>query len=195
MRPPLLVVVVSISAACAFLLAVGLSRVSVFPHNVDTPAVKTGPDSDHPQTFHLQRHLPRPILRLPNDGYPSSRTGGSKPCAVGDICSDTVFKDGFEPPCLPVNDGCGPEEICGNGLDDDCNGFVDDNCTCDTPGEIQPCFNGPPGRRNVGTCTDGTHVCTSEFVWSPCTGGVSPTTEICDGLDNDCNGCLEKNEP
>ena len=29
-----------------------------------------------------------------------------------------------------VNPGCGAREMCGNGLDDDCNGMVDENCPC-----------------------------------------------------------------
>jgi len=33
----------------------------------------------------------------------------------------------------------------------------------------------------------------SEFgTWGPCVGGVAPSVEVCDGLDNDCNGCVEK---
>jgi hypothetical protein len=94
-----------------------------------------------------------------------------------------------------VPDNCGNVEICGNGLDDNCDGRVDENCTC-TPGAVQACFLGPPGRRNVGACTDGTQRCqgSGEFgVWGPCTGGISPSPEQCDGVDNNCNGCVDDN--
>ncbi|MBI5478805.1 MAG: hypothetical protein HY906_08120 [Deltaproteobacteria bacterium] len=97
----------------------------------------------------------------------------------------------------PVQDNCLTAEVCGNGLDDDCNGTIDDGCPpgC-VPGQVQPCFLGPPGRRNVGMCQDGTQRCTGsgEFgTWGPCEGGIWPTAEKCDTQDNDCNGCVDDN--
>ncbi|MES1187623.1 MAG: PKD domain-containing protein [Myxococcales bacterium] len=100
-----------------------------------------------------------------------------------------------QPPQL-VKDGCMPaldDEPC-NGLDDDCDGTVDENCPCKA-GDVQPCFLGPPGRRGVGACVDGTQLCRrgGEFAahWGECTDGIRPSPETCDGLDNDCNGCTD----
>jgi len=83
-----------------------------------------------------------------------------------------------------------------NQLDDDCDGLVDENCSC-VPGAVQPCFRGPPGRRAVGACQDGMQRCTGggEFgTWGVCEGGIPPGAEACDGLDNDCNGCTDEVE-
>ena len=94
-----------------------------------------------------------------------------------------------------VPSGCQTMEICDNGLDDDCNGKVDDTCVC-VPGLVQPCFLGEPGRVNVGPCQTGTQTCmgSAEFgSWGPCDNGTWPGPEVCDELDNDCNGCADDN--
>ena len=99
------------------------------------------------------------------------------------------------PPEARVDDGCmaamreGDASLC-NGADDDCDGMIDEGCAC-TPGSVQRCFAGPPGRRDVGGCTVGTQTC-SEFGWGPCEGGIAPGAEVCDDLDNDCNGCSDE---
>ena len=93
----------------------------------------------------------------------------------------------------PVVDGCVANETCNNGTDDNCNGQVDEGCLC-TPGAVQACFRGQPGRRHVGACVDGMQTCTGsgEFtMWGPCTGGIAPGTEACDSQDNNCNGCVD----
>lgn len=91
----------------------------------------------------------------------------------------------------PRPPGCVAAEICNDGLDNNCNMQVDENCTC-LPGAVQRCFPGPPGRRAQGVCVDGMQRCqgSGEFGnWGPCTGGIAPSGETCDGADNDCNGC------
>src|SRR5262245_6991251 len=40
--------------------------------------------------------------------------------------------------------GCAMTEQCNDGLDNDCNGKVDEGCPC-SPGQVQQCFLGPPG--------------------------------------------------
>jgi hypothetical protein len=78
------------------------------------------------------------------------------------------------------------EEICDNAVDDDCDDAVDEDCGC-TDGDTMPCYDGPMGTEGMGECQPGTQTCV-EGVWGPCIGQVLPLPEICDGLDNDCDG-------
>ncbi len=54
-------------------------------------------------------------------------------------------------------------------------------------GDTSPCYSGPNGTQNVGQCVSGQAVC-SDGLWSACMGEVAPSMEVCDGVDNDCNG-------
>jgi Putative metal-binding motif len=69
-------------------------------------------------------------------------------------------------------------ETC-NGKDDDCNGIVDDGIA----DIITSC--------GVGECAaNGSSVCTDGEMVDSCTAGA-PGTEVCDGLDNNCNGVID----
>jgi hypothetical protein len=99
-----------------------------------------------------------------------------------------VYKDSFpQSQCvkglLPCNGTCtgwvGPSaEVC-DGIDNDCNGVVDDN----VPGVGQPC--GQTG----GICSKGTTACVGGVL--VCQGGVAPQPEICNGVDDDCDGTTD----
>ncbi len=86
---------------------------------------------------------------------------------------------------------CMAEEVCGNGIDDDCTGDVDDGCACEA-GTTTSCFRGDPMHRRLGVCADGTMACEgTEFGrWTTCAGDVLETAEVCDeaALDEDCDG-------
>jgi MYXO-CTERM domain-containing protein len=82
-------------------------------------------------------------------------------------------------------------EVC-NGFDDDCDGVVD--------GNSQACYTGPANTEDVGTCHGGTQVCTAVAMsgvekWGTCTGQQLPSTEICNGLDDDCDGVVDNGVP
>ncbi|HAA56830.1 MAG TPA: hypothetical protein DCE42_18835 [Myxococcales bacterium] len=88
----------------------------------------------------------------------------------------------------------GAKEICGNKLDDNCDGKTDTAdaavCECD-PQKTRPCYTGPQGTKNVGACKEGTQTCKADGKWDVCKSDVTPQNETCDGIDEDCDGNVD----
>ena len=116
-------------------------------------------------------------LDVDRDGF----FGRSDDCTRGDDCDDR------EP-------GVNPDasELCGNGLDDDCDGTTDEpECDCDT-GQRIACYGGPVGTRNVGICRTGVALCLAPGEVGECGGEVGPGEESCNGVDDDCDGSSDE---
>ncbi|UQA56674.1 MopE-related protein [Polyangium aurulentum] len=134
-------------------------------------------------------------------GGPGCTAGETKACYTGPmgtqgvgICGpglQTCGPDGTFGPC--AGDTVPAAETCGNGVDEDCNGMVDDgaSCVC-TPGQTQACYSGPDGTENVGLCKGGMTTCSPDGSgYGPCVGEVLPTAETCNAIDDDCDGTAD----
>lgn len=104
------------------------------------------------------------------------------PCSDGSLCTATSStgrcRSHGRRSCGCTSSACLPgsprTESC-NGLDDDCNGVVDD-------GVQESC--------GVGACANGTRNC-SMGSWGPCSTDSLRTDEVCNGVDDDCNGTID----
>jgi len=115
----------------------------------------------------------------------------TKPCFDGPgmsgvgLCQDgeqtcTAGKFG---PCK--NQVTAKTETC-DGTDEDCDGAIDN-------GVSRACYTGPNATVGNGECKAGVELCIGGVFNNICTGESKPSSEICDGKDNDCNGIIDDN--
>lgn len=75
----------------------------------------------------------------------------------------------------------GNAELCGNAVDENCSGEVNEDCDCSVASRA--CSDGGL----VGVCASGTQTCDAVTgMWGECS--ISPSGEVCNGSDDDCDG-------
>lgn len=88
-------------------------------------------------------------------------------------------QDGLATECDAVP-GTPSAEICNN-IDDDCDSSTDESL-------VQQC-----GVTDVGICQFGTQTCTAG-TWGQCIGAINPSPEICNTMDDDCDGAADEGD-
>lgn len=82
-------------------------------------------------------------------------------------------------------------ELC-NGEDDDCDGSIDEG---QAGGQLsRACYEGPSGSESLGPCLPGRQIC-QRGSWGTCEGQRLPEPEVCDAIDNDCDGLIDDGNP
>jgi MYXO-CTERM domain-containing protein len=107
-----------------------------------------------------------------------------KKCDTGFVDVDGLYANGCEYQCTPSSDGM---ELCNN-ADDDCDRKVDEGVGA-TDARI-----GAGCGSTDGQCIAGVQGCGSGGV-IVCQGGRGPTTEVCNGKDDDCDGNTDESFP
>jgi hypothetical protein len=103
-------------------------------------------------------------------------------CVAGRLDLDKMPANGCEYSCTPTNGG---KEIC-DGADNDCNGMADDN-----PTDVGKACGGKAG--GVGACAQGMEMCVRGQLL--CVGAGVPGKETCNGVDDDCDGMTDEEDP
>jgi hypothetical protein len=124
-------------------------------------------------------------------GTPSQ--AGYGPCQRGTQRCEGDVEFGAWSAC--VGSGASQREVCDQ-QDNNCNGIVDEGCVC-RAGERRSCYAGAPVTRGVGICRAGEQTCANDdrgvAQWGRCVGEVLPRFDVCDNLDNDCDGRIDEN--
>ena len=111
-----------------------------------------------------------------------------------DYCVDGTWKACTDEDYLAYNDTYEPEaETVCDGLDNDCDGAVDDDFLLTqldgstVQGVGQPC--------GLGACVGGVTLCGGDEASIICSTAGESSPEICDGIDNDCDGLIDTADP
>jgi len=132
------------------------------------------------------------------EGFPHARYA----CGAGGTCAFAGCQPGYWDingegscsygPCIFTS----TSEVC-NGLDDNCDGQVDEGLTLPSPVVacgVSPAATSPECISAVTVTCNGAAGWSCTFPAGVCTGAsCAATPEICDGLDNNCNGYVDEN--
>jgi hypothetical protein len=122
---------------------------------------------------------------------PSCEKIVTSPCYP--LCYWATVPPGEDPSC-DITAGMPVPEMCNN-FDDNCNQLIDENL-------FSVCYTGPEDTVGVGICKPGEAMCdagewgninedTGLFTPGYCKDEITPQAEICDGVDNDCDGVTD----
>ena len=142
--------------------------------------------------------------QAPSQNNPSPQADMSAPTdmrAPSNGCTD-VDKDGYPggscpeaTDCNDTNANVNPDaaEVCGDRVDNNCDGVIDEACPCST-GELRVCSShADPLSLGAHTrCKAGIQRCV-QGAWSQtCEGEIGPAEELCNNLDDDCDGQVDE---
>jgi len=125
-----------------------------------------------------------------------------EPCGFG-ACQGVYVctSDGSDVVCNNTLGSGQNREICSNGIDDDCDGVPDEELECTGRDDYGACVNysiacwcqeGSTQECGgvIGICSRGIRTC--EYgVWGECVRTRGPSTEVCNQLDDDCDGSVD----
>ena len=76
-----------------------------------------------------------------------------------------------------------------DGVDEDCSGTKDEDFTLVQPDNVTA--SGVGAACGTGVCASGTTLCLASKAGIQCSTGGSASAEVCDGIDNDCDGKID----
>ncbi len=133
-------------------------------------------DSDSPAVIDNQTYQ----VTVPTCPNPCSDNDGDSYSPEGDQCGPVDCNDDDAKIYPRGTEAC-------DGQDNDCDGTIDEDL-------IRECYTGSESTLDVGVCQGGSQTC-SAGSWGSCVGEVVPVTELCDGLDNNCDGSTDEGWP